>query len=162
MREYTVKESDVTIAGSNTLIIINPPTGRSLKLIRAGASQRGSTTAEQVGISIGYKASVFGTYTSRTPALVHPSDPASKVTGGTAGAAGTSGVNASAEGAGTFTEVIPDNFINTIGWVFTPSEVLKEPLIWSSADSLALVIKLRNTPASLTLWSMFATFAEIG
>lgn len=162
MREYIVSASEITITGSNTLVIINPPTGRAIQMIRAWASQRGSVTSEQLGIGWGTKATAFGTYTSATPKLQNPSDPASKIAGGTAGAAGTAGTNASAEGAGTYSEIFSDSFNNLIGWSWLPSLTAGEAPIFSSADSLAFAMKLRNTPTSLTNWSFGAAFREIG
>jgi hypothetical protein len=162
MREYIVGASGITITGSNTLVIINPTSGRAIQMIRAWASQRGTTTSEQVGIGWGTKATAFGTYISNTPKAQNPSDPSSKITGGTAGAAGTSGTNASAEGAGTYTEVYPDSFNNVVGWIWTPNIQAGEAPIFSSADSLAWALKLTSTPTVLTNWSFGAVFREIG
>lgn len=158
-REYIVKFTDQTVSGAITLLFVNPPAGRVLELIQVGLNQRGTTTGEMVGVSLGFKASVFPTLTSATPEKTKSGDPSSYVTGGTAGAAGTSGVLASAEGAGTFTEKIPDSFYNLQGYLWQRSE--RSRIIAAGADSLAIAVKLRAAPTGTGNWSGHFIFAEL-
>lgn len=164
MREYIVKGENITIASGSTitLAIINPPAARAIEVIRAGCSQNGSTTSGQLGVRLGLKASAFGTYTSASPQKLKTSDPSSLISGGTAGAAATSGINASAEGAGTVTTVYPDSFNVLNGWLWTPNYTLGETMIVSGADSLAAVLQLTTSTASyLSGWDFEITFREI-
>jgi hypothetical protein len=162
MREYIVQGKNVTVAGATTLVAINPPTGRTIEIVRAWCSQIANATSAQVAIEMGFKASVFSTLTSTTPEKTKPSDPVSYITGGTAGAAGTAGINASAEGAGTHTTKYPDAFNALQGWLWTPSFAGGESFILSSADSLAFALKFSAAPATLTGWNFGVAFREIG
>lgn len=162
MREYNVIAENVTIAGATTGAFVNPGASRVIEIIRAWCSQSGTTTSAQIRIALGSKASAFPTLTTFTPQKVKTSDPASAITGGTAGAAGTAGINASAEGAGTFTNIYADSFNNLTGWLWTPNYTLGETLIFSGADSLGCGLKLLAAPSNLTGWTFGITYRELG
>lgn len=163
MRTYTVGGANIAVTnGATTIVLINPPTGRSIKIIEAWAEQAGTTASAQYEMQLGTKASAFPTLTSATPRKLNASDPVSYITGGTAGAAGTCGINASAEGAGTFTEIMSSVFNNLIGFRWTAQESLRNYMTFSSADSLAFAMKFRAAPGSLTAWSFGVTYQEIG
>lgn len=162
MRNYIVQGKNITVAGASTLVAINPPTGRAIRIVRAWCSQIANATSAQVGIEMGLKATAFSTLTSATPEKIAPSDPISYITGGTAGAAGTSGINASAEGAGTHTTKYPDAFNALQGWLWTPSSAYSEEFILSSADALAFALKFSAAPATLSGWNFGVEFQEIG
>ncbi len=163
MREYIVQGSNITIANAAvTLVHINPPTGRAIEIVRAWCSQHANATSAQWHIGWGTKATAFPTLVSATPEKQNPSDPVSFITGGTAGAAGTAGINASAEGAGTFTTKYPDAFNALQGWLWTPSFAGGEAPKFSSADSLAFALKFLTAPATLTGWNFGVVYREIG
>lgn len=163
MREYIVQGRNITIANAAvTLVHINPPTGRAIEIIRAWCSQIANATSAQIAIEMGFKATAFPTLVSATPEKVNPSDPVSFITGGTAGAAGTSGINASAEGAGTHTTKYPDAFNALQGWLWTPSFTAGESFKLSSADNLAFALKFSAAPATLSGWNFGVAFREIG
>lgn len=158
-REYVVKFADQTISGAVTVLFANPPAGRVIELVEVQLNQRGSITGEMVGVSIGFKATAFPTLVSATPEKTKSGDPISFIVGGTTGAAGTSGTIASAEGAGAFTEKIPDAFWNLSGYLWQRTE--RKRLILAGADSLALAVKLRAAPTGTTNWSGSMIFAEV-
>lgn len=162
MREYTVSGKALTVAGSPTLVIINPAASRVIEITGAWASQIGTTTQQQLGIEVGYKASVFGTYVSATPAKVKTSDAVSGITGATSGAAGTAGVNASAEGAGAITTIWSEVLNNFIPWTWNPLLTLGQTVVVSGADALAFYLKLQTTPTTLTGWNFGIQYREIG
>jgi hypothetical protein len=163
MREYIVQGSNITVANQAvTLVLINPPSGRSIEIVRAWVSQHANATSAQVRIDMGFKVSAFPTLASATPEKTKPSDPVSYITGGTAGAAGTSGINPSAEGAGTFTSKYADAFNALQGWLWTPSANFGESFILSSADSTAFALRFPAAPATLTGWNFGVAFREIG
>ncbi len=162
MREYIVQGKNQTVAGATTLVAINPPSGRAIEIVRCWCSQIANATSAQVAIEWGFKASVFSTLTSATPTQVKPSDPVSYITGGTAGAAGTAGINASAEGAGTHTTKYPDSFNALQGWLWTPSFTGGESVIISGADAVAFALKFSAAPATLSGWNFGVCFREIG
>lgn len=162
MREYTISFDNQTVSGAITILFVNPPTGRAIEITRVWASQRANATSAQQGIQLGYKASVFPTLTGATPAKMKPSDPLSYIVSGTAGAAGTAGVLASVEGAGTFTPVIQDNFNVLPGYLWQPSFTGGESFILSSADSLGFAVKFSVTPGTTTGWSGGLEYREVG
>lgn len=160
MRNYSVLGKAITVASAAlTLAFINPAANRTIKFMRAWCSQHGSTTSAMQGIELGLKATAFPTLTSAAPQKLSTSDPASLITGGTAGAAGTSGINASAEGAGAITTLYPDAFNVLTPWTLLASQM--EDLYVSGADSLGLYLKLSSVPATLTLWNFGIEFQEV-
>lgn len=159
---YTVTMEDTTIVADATLVIIRAATAVSsraslLEIERAWCGQRGTATSQQLGIRLGQKASAFGTYTSATPSPVNIGGPASGISGSTSGAAAGAGVDASAEGAGTFTTIVPDSFNNLNGWLWVPTP---EERIIVLPDT-AVALKLVGTPSTLTNWYAGVTFREL-
>ena len=84
----------------------------------------------------------------------------SAITGGTAGAAGTSGINASAEGAGAKTVVIPDAFNVLNGWLWVPTP--KETIVMNASAASGLGLHFPAAPTTLTSWNGGICFAELG
>jgi hypothetical protein len=93
-----------------------------------------------------------------TPSKTTTIDQASAITGGTAGAAGTAGINASAEGAGAKTVLLPDDFnvLNGWLWVPTPAEVYDAP----AGASAGFGLHFPAAPTTLTAWSAGITYQE--
>ena len=137
MRTYSIIGQNITISGSPTLAYLQPASGQTVEIIRAWVSQSGTTTSAQLAVSLNFKATAFPTLTSATPTPVQSSDPISLIVGGTAGAAGTSGINASAEGAGALTLKYADNFNNLVGWLWTPSFSGGESIFLNSAAAVS-------------------------
>lgn len=163
MREYHVKGQNITIANAAvTLVAINPAAGQTLEFVRAWVSQTSSTTSAQFAIELGLKATAFSTLVSATPQKTKSSDPASLISGNTTGAAGTSGINASAEGAGATTLLYPDSFNSLVGWTWTPSMNFGEAYELNSAAALAFYLKFSIAPSTLTGWNFGVTFRERG
>lgn len=158
---YTVPMIAQTIVANATLVIVHTAaavTTRAsiIEILRVYVNQEGTETSDQLGVIIGQKASAFGTYTSTAPVPHQLGGAASGIAGGTAGAAATSGTDASAEGAGTVTTLIEEGFNNLNGylWVPTPEErILVGP-------DLAIIVKMVGTPATLTGWNAGITFEE--
>jgi hypothetical protein len=163
-REYTIPAVNVTLGGGVTLVYFQAPSGAPIiaaEVLRAWASQSSSTTSSQQRIQMSTQVFAFPTLTAQAPIPIKASDPASKITGGTAGSAGTSGINASAEGAGAKTVVIPDvfNILNGYLWVPTPRETIIESA-QSTAHGFGLF--LPAAPGSLGGWNAGLTIAELG
>ncbi|MCI0584112.1 MAG: hypothetical protein L0227_14715, partial [Chloroflexi bacterium] len=98
---YTVAMVNQTIVADATLVIIHTAAALTtrashIEILRASISQRGTSTSQQLGGLIATKASAFGTYTSTAPNPHVLGGAASGIVGGTAGAAGTSGTDATA------------------------------------------------------------------
>ena len=162
-REFTLGGDGLTLANQAvTLVNINPPAAptTNLELLRMWASQSGTATSAQYRIQHVTQVSAFPTLVSATPVpLKHGDATASIVVGATTGAQGKTGINASAEGAGTKTVSWGDNFNNLNGylWVPTPRETVVAPA--GSLSSFSLF--LPAAPGSLTNWATGMNYGEI-
>ncbi len=159
---YTVGFKDQTIIANSDLVIIRTASAIStrasnIRILRAWVGQGATETSEQLGIQLALQASAFGTYTSATPRAHVVNGAASGITGGTTGAAGTAGVDASANAAGTKTEIITDGFNNLNGWLYVPTP---EERITLPVDT-AIVLAMIGTATTLTNWYAGITFEEL-
>lgn len=157
---YQVPATNVTLANQAvTLVFINPGTLCSLQILRAWASQAANATSAQQRVQLNSQVTAFPTLVSQAPVKSTVLDAASQIAGGTAGAAGTSGINASAEGAGTKTVLIPDSFnvLNGYLWVPTPQEAL----LFSAGGASGLGLHFPAAPTTLTNWNAGITFQEV-
>lgn len=102
----------------------------------------------------------FPTLTTKTPAKLKLGDPASGIVGGTAGAAGTAGINASAEGAGAKTVIWEDVFNQLSGWLWIPTPEERIALGAGSASGFGLHLPVAAVP--LTNWAFGVLYREIG
>lgn len=160
-REYVISADNVTMANQPvTLIFLNPGTTMSLEVLRARVTQSGTNTAAQVRVQLVRQVTAFPTLTAATPRPLKDRDPASAIVGGTAGAAGTCGVNASAEGAGSKTVLRAFAFNNLNGWewIATPSDTII--LAASSANGFGVFIPAQ--PTGLTGWHAELVYRELG
>jgi len=161
MAVYSVTMQNQTVVADATLVIIHTDStlasaGSNIRILRAWVGQQASETSDQLGVMIALKASAFGTYTSTTP-INHFPGGATSLVGGTAGAEGTCGTDASAEGAGTVTPIIYDGFNNLNGWLWVPTP---EERIVLPADT-AIVLAMVGTATTLTNWSAGITYEEV-
>src|SRR3990167_7991179 len=127
MREYSVGGGGLTLANQAvTAVFINPSATIGVEILRCWLGQTGTATSAQQRVQTNTQVTAFPTLTSATPSKLKIIDPVSVIAGGTAGAAGTCGVNASAEGAGTKTVLHADafNVLNGHLLVFTPAETI--------------------------------------
>ena len=160
-REYTVPCTNVTLANQAvTLVFVNVGTTCTLDFLRAWASQAANATSAQQRVQLSTQVTAFPTLTSQTPQKTKLLDPVSQITGGTAGAAGTSGINASAEGAGAKTIVVPDSFNTLNGWLWVPTP--KETMMLNAGAASGLGLHFPAAPTTLTNWNAGMTFAEVG
>jgi hypothetical protein len=161
-KEYSVGGGGLTLANQAvTLVFINPAAAVSpmLNIMRMWASQQGSATSAQQRIQAETQVTAFPTLVSATPRHLKRSDTvASLIVGGTAGAAGTCGINASAEGGGTKTVMFEDNFnvLNGYLWVPTPREVIE----LAAGDASGFGLFLPAAAATLSNWAAGMNFGE--
>ena len=160
MREFAVSDAGITVLGATTLVFINPDAAPAMNLefLRAWVGQTANATSAQQRVEIETQVTVFPTLTSATPAALKRADAVSNIVGGTAGAAGTAGTNASVEGAGAKTSVWEDafNVLNGWLWVPTPAETIVVPA--GSVSGIGLFLPI--APATLTNWAFGMVFAE--
>jgi len=156
-RRYVITASNVTLAGATTIVFLNPGTTRTLKVVEWEVGQRDATSRQQA-VQMFRKVSVFPTLTSATPQTLDPGDAASVIIGGTAGAAGTCGINASNEGAGAAT-VISEHLFNVLNgykWVPMPGGEIILPASASSGFGLRFPV----APTVLAGWTATLVYEE--
>jgi hypothetical protein len=169
MREFTLGLSGAAgtngialAVGQNTLNFINPAAAPSIniELLRHWAGQSQNATSAQQRIQLVSQVTAFPTLTGATPQKLKRQDPnASVIVSGTAGAAGTCGVNASAVGGGAKT-VIWDDFFNVLNGylkVATPAETE----IFPAGSASGVGLWFPQTPGTLTGWGWGQNFREI-
>jgi hypothetical protein len=161
-REFVLSAAGLTLAGATTLAFVNPAAAPNfnLEFLRFWAGQSANATSAQQRVQLVSQVTAFPTLTSATPAKLKRADPnVSIIVGGTAGAAGTAGINASAEGGGTKTVVFEDAFNVLNGWLHvpTPPETIVMPA--GSASGLGLFFPV--APATLTNWAFGEVFREV-
>lgn len=162
-REFSIGGDGLTLANQPvTLVFVNPAAAPkpNLEILRMWASQQGSATSAQQRVQVETQVTAFPTLVSATPRALKPADTnVSFIVGGTAGAAGTGGINASAEGAGAKTVMFGDNFnvLNGYLWVATPREMIDMPAGFASG----LGLFLPAAAATLTNWACGINFGEV-
>jgi hypothetical protein len=162
MREFSISSAGITVAGATTLVFVNPPAAPNVNLefLRFWVGQSANATSAQQRVQLETQVTAFPTLTASTPVKLKPADPnASVITGGTAGAAGTAGVNASAEGAGGKTTVFEDAFNVLNGWLHVPTPPETRIMPAGFASGLGLFFPV--APATLTNWAFGAIFREV-
>lgn len=161
-REFSISAGGITVAGATTLIFVNPTAAPNfnIEFLRFWVGQSANATSAQQRIELINKASVFPTVTSATPTKLKPADPnASIITGGTAGAIGTAGTNASAEGAGAATVRWDDTFNVLNGWLHVPTP--PETQVYPAGLGNGLGLYFPVAPATLTNWAFGLVFREV-
>ena len=157
---YIVGGGGITLANQAvTLVFINPPTTTGIEIMRCWVSQSGSTTSAMQRVQLNTQVTAFPTLTSATPAKTSLLDAASVITGGTTGAAGTAGINASAEGAGAKTVLLHDAFNVLNGWLWVPTPEERLKLNASAASGFGLHLPV--AAATLTNWSFGVVYREL-
>jgi hypothetical protein len=170
MREFAISSASatttlgLTVAGATTLVFVNPPgaPNPNIEFLRFSFGQAANATSAQQRIQLVTQASVFPTLTTTTPPKLKPSDPnVSVIVGGTAGAAGTAGINASAEGAGTKTPLgnVDDTFNVLNGYLNIPTPA--ETVIMPAGFTSGLGLWFPTAPTTLTGWDWSVTYREV-
>jgi hypothetical protein len=157
---YTVSGAHLTVANAAvTLVHIQPLAtglGSHIKIKRMWIGQDENATSIMQRINWGRKVTAFPTLTSATP-VAHNSDaPTAGIHGGTDGAAGHCGVNASAEGAGGLTVIGTDAFNAITGWLWIPTPA--EEIEVGPGKSFSLQFPV--APTTLAGWDFGLTFEE--
>jgi hypothetical protein len=165
-REYIAAGSNMTLnnIADAALVFVNPGatigTACALEFMRAWLSQSGTTTLQRLEVTLSTQVTAFPTLTTTTPRKLKQLDPASLIVGGTAGAAGTCGINASVAGGGAKSKVWPDNCDNLNGWLWVASP--DETIIMPAMSASGLGLYLPVAPTGLTLWTAGLLYRELG
>ena len=159
-REYVISVGGITVANQAvSLIFINPGTTQSIEILRCWVSQSANATSAQQRVQLVTQVTAFPTLTSTTPGKLKIIDPVSVIIGGTAGAAGTCGTNASAEGAGAKTVLFNDCFNVLNGWLWVPTPA--ETIVMNASASAGFGLHFPVAPTTLTNWSFGLVFREL-
>lgn len=158
---YSLTSGGITLANAAvTLTFVNPIAAPNLsfKFLRFWIGQSANTTSAQQRVQINTQVTAFPTLVSATPTKLSLADAASLITGNTTGAAGTSGINASAEGAGSKTIIWADTFNVLNGWmlVLTPEERIEV----SAGAASGLGLHLPVAAGTLTNWAFGCSWIE--
>jgi hypothetical protein len=163
-RSYTVSGDNQTVVASPQLVFLNPSAGGAgvpgFEVLRAWVSQRANATSAQQGVCLGTKVTAFPTLVSATPAKTSLGLATANLVGGTTGAAGTAGINSSANGAGAEIKVYPDNFNVLNGWLWVPTPA--ETMQFMPGGTSGFFHQFTSTPGTLTGWSFGVVYREIG
>ena len=162
MREFSISAGNMTLVGATTMIYICPGAAPNpnLEFLRFWVGQAANATSAQQRVQLATKASVFPTLVTTTPVKLKPADPnASYIVGGTAGAIGTAGTNASAEGAGAQTTVWDDAFNVLNGWLHVPTPA--ETRVMPAGLGSGLELYFPVAPTTLTVWSAGLVYREV-
>jgi hypothetical protein len=161
-REFVVSSAGITLANQAvTLVFINPAAAPNfnIEILRCWVGQSANATSAQQRVQLETQVTAFPTLVSATPAKLKRADPnVSIIVGGTAGAAGTAGINASAEGAGGKTVIQEDafNVLNGWLWVPTPAETIVMPAGSTSGFGMFFPV----AAATLTNWAFGVVYRE--
>lgn len=161
-REFSISAGALTVLAASTALFINPAAAPNfnIEVLRMWLSQSANATSAQQRVQIETQVTAFPTLVSATPAKLKRADPnVSIIAGGTAGAAGTSGINASAEGAGAKTVVFEDNFNVLNGWLWVPTP--PETLVMPAGSASGLGMFWAAGPVTLTGWAVGLNFREV-
>jgi hypothetical protein len=143
-----------------TLSFLNPPAAPSsdLSFERFWIGQSNNMASAQQRVQLNTQVTAFPTLVSATPAKLWGAGGASVLTGATTGAAGTSGINASAEGAGAKTVIWNDTFNVVNGWllVLLPDEFIQQ----SAGSASGIGMHLPVAATTLTNWAWGCTWTE--
>lgn len=160
---YSVSGGGLTIVNAVvTLTFVNPIAAPNKDLVfkRFWIGQSNNMATAQQRVQLNTQVTAFPTLTSATPAKLYNADGNSVITGGTAGAAGTAGINASAEGAGAKTVIWPDVFNTTNGWlnVLTPDEWIE--MASGTANGLGMHLPVAIGAGNTANWTFGCTWME--
>lgn len=156
-RVYVVGGQNMTL-GAVTAVLIRPGTANSLEITRIEITQSSTATPAQQRVQIVTQVTAFPTVTAATPAKTNQSDPASVIVGGTAAAAGTSGIIATAEGAGAKTILWEATFNNLNGYTWIPQ--VSESVILPASFASCFGVFFPIAPTSTTGWDVNVWFKE--
>lgn len=157
---YSLTSGGITLANQAvTLTFLNPIASPNVdfQFLRFWIGQSANTTSAQQRVQINTQVTAFPTLVNVAPTKLNIATAASLITGNTTGAAGTCGVNASAEG-GTKTVIWSDAFNVLNGWilVLTPEERIE--MAAGSASGLGMHLPAAAT--TLTNWAFGMTWLE--
>ncbi len=152
----------LTVLGATTLNFLNPPAGPNfaIQFLRHWIGQAANATSAQQRAGLVTQVTAFPTLVSVTPVKLNKADPnASIITGNTTGAAGTCGINASAEGAGAKTLWWDETFNVLNGFLRVPMSPETEQVPAGFASGVGLWFP--TAPTTLTGWNWGQDYREV-
>lgn len=167
MREFALGSNaattttGLTVAGATTLNFINPIAAPNVNIeyLRHWVGQTANATSAQQRIGLYSQVTAFPTLTNVAPKKLKFYDAVSVITGNTTGAAGTCGINASAEGGGAKTLIWDDafNVLNGFLKVANPPETE----IFPAGSASGCSFWFPTAPSTLSGWNWGQNFREV-
>lgn len=160
---FTLSGSGLTIVNAVvTLTFVNPIAAPNVDLIfkRFWIGQSNGMASAQQRVQLNTQVTAFPTLVSATPAKLYNADAASVITGATTGAAGTCGVNASAEGAGAKTVIWPDVFNTSNGWLHIPTPDEQPEMSSGSTNGLGMHLPVAVGAGNVANWTFGCCWQE--
>jgi hypothetical protein len=159
MAAYSVPFAAGTMAVGFALAWVNPAASpsASLRIIRCLWGQSSSAVSANLSTKMFSKITAFPTCTGTTPEPLHRTGRISAIVSGGVGAAGTSGVLATA-GAGTETTIHADAPNNLNGWLWVPQ--LGDSYLFDAGSTSGFGFSITSTPIALTGFSGGLYFNE--
>jgi hypothetical protein len=159
-REFNVGGSNMTLANQPvTLAFVRPSASRGIKLLRASVTFAANTTAARIRVQICRYTGNMPTLVSAIPVPFKSADIIT-ITGGTAGAIGTSGINASNENAGGKQIIWEDAFDAPTGWRWEARAGEEVAIAQNIAEGVGIFIPA--APVTLTGWFVNMVCREMG
>ena len=158
MGTFAIVADNITVSGAQVMAFIRPNTSASLEILRVEVSNSGSATSTQARVQLITQVSAFPTLTAATP-IPFKLGETGTISGGTAGAAGTAGINASDNGAGTKTVLYAAGFNAPIGWAWVSGPDDRILLPASAASGFA--VYMPATPTTTTGWHCMVVYREL-
>ncbi len=157
---YNIPMENQTVITGSTAVFVNPGVDASIEILRCWLSQAANATSAQELVRLNTQVAVFPTLTSTEPVRTVLLEGVSTIVGGTAGAAGTCGTDASAEGAGAQINIIEEGFnvLNGYLWVPTPGETIIMSASLTSGFGFGFDT---GSPTTLTNWNAGIVFREL-
>ena len=161
-RQFALSASGVTVESADlTAVFVNNDAApaQTLEFLRAWIGQTANATSAQQRVELATQVSTFPTLTSTTPQALNFGEAISNIVGGTAGAAGTCGTDATVEGGGAVVSMWEDafNVLNGWLWVPTPNEVIR----LRAGESSGFGLRMPVAPTTLTDWAFGLVFGEV-
>ena len=159
---YSLTSAGITVVNAVvTLTFVNPIAAPNVDLLfrRFWIGQSNNMASAQQRVQLNTQVTAFPTLVSATPTKLSNIDRASVITGNTTGAAGTCGINASAEG-GTKTVIWADSFNVVNGWllVLTPDEYIEMGA--GAANGLGMHLPVAVGAGNVANWAFGCTWNE--
>jgi hypothetical protein len=158
MGTFAIVADNLTVSGAKMLVFVRPNTSASLEILRVEVSNSGSATSTQARVQLVTQVSAFPTSTSATP-IPFKLGETGTISGGTGGAAGTAGIDASSNGAGARTVLYAAGFNAPIGWAWVSGP--DDRILMPASAAAGFGVYIPAAPTTTTGWHCMVVYREL-